>query len=168
MRVIIYQMVTALQTDKRQSTEEALAALSARQEKEKSAVIASNEPAPVDLSGIEDMSREQLIALIRLACPQKAQVLMMTEEARGRAIIDMLAITALTSGDRKEARECGKEWMDRTLGKPVQRILEKTQRIEEAVIISQEERVRQADEEADKILRLVYERNQKQLISNNN
>lgn len=75
----------------------------------------------LSVAELEGMTRDELIALIHAACPDKAQVLLMTEEQRGRAIVDMLAITALTSADRKEARECGKEWLDRTIGKPLQR-----------------------------------------------
>lgn len=91
-----------------------------RQNPVKAAVIEDKQP-PFDLSALDTLSRPELIELIRTACPDKAQVLLMTEEQRGRAIVDMLAITALTSADRKEARECGKEWLDRTIGKPLQR-----------------------------------------------
>lgn len=104
-----------------ESLEMALAAENARVLSARGAELESQESDASMLAAIELMTRDELITLIRTACPQKAQVLLMTEEARGRAIIDMLAITALTSTDRKEARECGKEWMDRTLGRPVQR-----------------------------------------------
>lgn len=118
---------------------------------------------PLDLSALDSMNAEELRALVRRCCPDKARVLMMTEDQQGQAMIDMLAITALTTGDRKEARECGKEWLDRIKGKPVQRILEKTQRVEAAVDEERErqERIRRADEEADRIMQLVYERTKK-------
>lgn len=76
---------------------------------------------PATLAALEGMTKAELVGLIRRCCPEKARVLMMTEDQQGQAMVDMLAITALTGTDRREARECGKEWMDRIKGKPVQR-----------------------------------------------
>lgn len=68
--VIIYQMVTALQTDRRQSTEEALAALAERQDRERQAVTAPEAAIePIDISALTDddlrkMGRESLVMMI--------------------------------------------------------------------------------------------------------
>lgn len=91
---------------------------------------------PVDLSSLTDKELHQ-------EC--KANLVLMMRNAKG----DLKALGAV------------RELLDRIEGKPVQRILEKTQRIPDGDLISNEERARQADEEADRMLKIAFERSQK-------
>lgn len=108
-----------------------------RQNPVNQAVAAVNETIEsIDLSALTDDELHQ-------EC--KTSLVMMMRKAKG----DLKALGAV------------RELLDRIEGKPVQRILEKTQRVDEVEAISNEERNRLADEEADRMLRLVYERSVK-------
>lgn len=128
-----YQMVTALQTEKRQSTEKALALLTARHEAEhfqsQSDIIVGS----LDISALTD---DQL----RQEC--KESLVMMLRRSKG----DLKALGAV------------RELLDRLEGRPIQRILEKTQRVDDMAAVNDVERIRQADEEADNMLKLIYKR----------
>lgn len=81
-------------------------------------------PSPLsasEVAALDEMNREHLIKLIRACNSASVRVLMMTKEQQGQIILDMLLITAVTSQDRKEARECAKLWMDREIGTVIQK-----------------------------------------------
>ncbi len=75
-----------------------------------------------DLEKLEGMSREGLVGIVRrIGGARWAEIMIMTDEERVNAIVDNLVHTALTSADRKEARESGKEALNRLVGTSVQR-----------------------------------------------
>ena len=76
---------------------------------------------PIDLSALEGMSRTDLEALCaRLLC-QCGAVALMTDEQAARAIMDRMIQSALTTQEKREAREAGKEALNRIQGTAIQR-----------------------------------------------
>ncbi len=72
-----------------------------------------------DLSRLDSLSREELIALVRRL--DGAAIGMMTKEEVAEAMLFKLAHTALTSRDTKDTLAAIREWLDRSEGKPMQR-----------------------------------------------
>lgn len=70
---------------------------------------------------LENMSKTEIIDLVARFHPTRAAVLLMTEDEQAKAAQDVLIVTAITSEDKKEAREHAKLWMDRKLGAVVQK-----------------------------------------------
>lgn len=87
-------------------------------------------------------------------------VLLTDDDLRHECKTTLVQMMRNAKGDLK-ALGAVRELLDRIEGKPVQRILEKTQRIPDGDLISNEERARQADEEADRMLKIAFERSQK-------
>lgn len=114
-----------------------------RQNAPKAAVITSNEiESPLDaatLSRLEQMSREELVWLVRRCAPEKARVLLMGESEQAQAMLDALAIMALTSDDDKAVLVAIREWLDRKQGRAVMRAVVAdanvgiSQRLQEAI-----------------------------------
>ena len=83
-------------------------------------------PAP-DIAGLDDMTREQLIALVRRFASQCGMVAMMTDEETAQAMLDVLAETALKpvapgvnmKADITSRLNAVEKWLDRKKGKPV-------------------------------------------------
>lgn len=78
-----------------------------------------------DLTALDSMTRQQLVALIKRIGGAMWGVVLMTDEQRAEAMLDRMAIIALTSADQKAASESMREWLDRKLGRSVQRIEQK-------------------------------------------
>lgn len=126
-------MVTALQTDKRQSTEETLAALTARQENERNKAREITHAEEISMAYLTDDD-------LRQEC--KESLVMMLRRSKG----DLKALGAV------------RELLDRLEGRPVQRILEKTQRVDNASLLDESERIKQADDTAEKMLEILSTR----------
>ena len=80
-------------------------------------------PSPLsagEMARLEDMDREELIALVRRIACQYGQVAMMTEEEKFQAGMDRLAKLYLTLPDSqaKEISTVFDRWADRSRGKP--------------------------------------------------
>jgi hypothetical protein len=81
-------------------------------------------PASIDaslLSRLEEMPRAELRTLLERINPDKLRVLAMSEEEQAQAMLDALAIMALTSDDDKAVLNAIREWLDRKQGKSIQR-----------------------------------------------
>ncbi len=91
------------------------------------------------LANLEGMSREGLVGLIRRCNPEKARVLLMGEAEQAQAMLDALAIMALTSEDDKAVLVAIREWLDRKQGRAVMRAVVAdantgiSQRLQEAI-----------------------------------
>lgn len=79
----------------------------------------------VDLTALDSMTKQQLVALIKRIGGAMWGVVLMTDEQRAEAMLDRMAIIALTSADQKAASESMREWLDRKLGRSIQRIEQK-------------------------------------------
>lgn len=76
---------------------------------------------PPDLSKLDEMTKEELITLIRLSNADQIAIALMDEEEIARAMLHKLAVNALTSKDARQTLENVKEWIDRVKGKAMQR-----------------------------------------------
>lgn len=88
------------------------------------AVLAANDPASLsddELRRLGEMTREELVGIVRACNADSVRVLMLSEEQQGQLVLDTLLVTAVNAADRKEARESAKLWMDRRLGPIVQK-----------------------------------------------
>lgn len=74
------------------------------------------------LSAIDTMGVEELRRLVqRISDARWGDIALMDNERRVDAIVDRLVHTALTTQDKREARESGKEALNRIQGTAVQR-----------------------------------------------
>lgn len=78
-----------------------------------------------DLSALEGLSKDELIALVGRMARQCGMVACMTEEETAQAMLDRLAHVALTAGV-KDAVGAINAWLDRVQGRPTQRIEQRT------------------------------------------
>lgn len=75
-----------------------------------------------EIAKLDDMSKVELIGVIRRCYATKARVMLMGEEEQARAMLDALAVMALTGDDDKAVLSAIREWLDRKQGKPAQYI----------------------------------------------
>lgn len=99
-----------------ESLEAALAAENARVLSVKEKLPESQEIPPSTLSALEGMTTARLIEIVRACNAQAVNVLALSEEQQAQLVLDTLLLTAITAGDRKEARESAKLWLDRKIG----------------------------------------------------
>lgn len=120
---------------------------------------------PSTLAALEGMTRDELILLCRRFACQCGTAAMMTKEETAQAMRDVLAETALkpiAPGLNMRADIAARvtaidKWLDREEGKPVQRqVVAAT--VESHVTVSQEERMKRADDTADEMMRRMLER----------
>lgn len=74
------------------------------------------------LQKLADMSKEQLITLIKRVSGAMWGIGMQTQEERDAAILLKLSILALTSEEAKDVVSTAKEYFDRSRGRPMQSI----------------------------------------------
>jgi hypothetical protein len=119
-----------------------------------------------ELAKLEGLSKPELIALIRRACLDKARVMLMGEEEQAKAMLDTLAIMALTSDDDKAVLNAIREWLDRKQGKPAQYIRQDNVSTVNVLVNRVRDELRALDTETILEMKRLIERKQNVVIEN--